>query len=298
MTAFVYNIGSDGSGGWPQPGGGAIAHPLSALGLVEFGGIRVHDGTFVLTAAGGLTDTPDVRTDVTDRARAHGAFLSGSFYGPRVLTVEGYVMTDHLDQMWPAIDLLRKACSLPAGEALLRVEALMPGWSGRRFTLARPVSPVAIANQSGSDTRKPYRDWQVALLAPDPRLYGLVVLDPIGLDFGATLTAAGSSTKRQENDGTYPAPGVWIVDGPAEKPELIDDGRGLAIRYGGPVATGSTLRVDTLERTATLDGANAYRNLTRFDDLSVPPGGADYRGVSQATNTGGTWRYEHRHTWI
>lgn len=297
MTAYVYDPGSDGSGGWPQPGQPVPDQALSGLGLVEYAGVRVHDGTYVLSGLGGLTDTPEVRQTLTDRAEEHGQFLSGSYYSSRTITLTGYVLTQELDQLWPALDQLRGAFRLPpARAALQQLQVLQPGWTERRFVMVRPGGPLVIAERSGSESRQPYRDWQMVLVAPDPRIYSSTLLDGPGQT--QPLVSGSGSTRTLANNGNYDAPIHWVVQGPAESPKLIHDATGRSIEYVGPVPTGSTLIVSSLDRTATLNGGNVYKNLSRFDDLSIPPGGATFRALTAATNAGGTWRVQHRHVWV
>lgn len=313
MAALDYVPGSDGSGGYLRPAGASPlavhVNPLGAIGLVELAGVRVHGApamtgnppdervpTYTLTGLGGLDSTPQARVTITDQAEAHGAFLSGSFYSARTITVEGFILTDDVEQLWLASDKLRGAFALPDRGQLRRVDVLQPGWAERRFVMARPTdSGLTLASPGGgSESRKPYRDWQGVLVAPDPRIYSSTLLDAQPRSLG---TGAGTSAG-MANDGNFPAPIVWVVQGPAESPKLIDDARGRSIEYSGPVPTGSTLIVSQLARAATLNGGNVYRNLTRFDDLSIPPGGLTLRSLTGVTNTGGTWRAEHRHTWV
>lgn len=301
MAEYVYNPGSAGGSGY-----GIVANPptsgqpwtfnpapLSALGLVEFGGIRIHDGTFVLTGLGGLIDTPDIRQTLTDRSEDHGQYLSGSFYAARQITVEGFVMTEFLEQMWPALDQLRGAFALGERQTLKRLDVLQPGWAEKRFCRVRSGGALTIASPGGgSEARKPYRDFQGVLVAPDPRLYGITLLDPDP----HPLVGGSGNTFPMANAGNFPAPLTWRVVGPATNPKLIDDSRGRSIEYTGVVGSGANLVIDTLNRTATLSGGNVYKNVSRFDDLSIPPGGSVLRALTEGA--GGTWRAEHRDTWI
>lgn len=281
----MYDPGSSGVGGWPQPGRDprqVHTNPLGALGLVEYGGVRIHDGSFVLEAVGGLTDTPETRQTLTDRAQDHGGFISGSFYSPRIVTVEGYTQTEYLDQLWPAMDLLRQAFGLPGAQILREAQFLMPGWTTRRRLLVRPYGPLAVEQLGGSDARKPFRRWQAAIVAPYPLIEGIAEKVVEGL-LGGSMTPT--------NDGNYPAHLRWEVDGPATNPRLLQSGR--EIHYTGSLIAGQTLVVDTLNRTALINGGNVYRNVTRFDDVTIRYGTTTY------TTTGGTspTRLKFRDTW-
>lgn len=280
-----YLAGSDGVGG-----------PLGANGLVEVGGIRIHDASYVLEGLGGLTDTPDVRTTLTDIGEAHGSFLSGSYYTARTVTVEGYTLADDVADLWPLMDRLRGAFSLTGGSTtLLTLQALLPGWTERRFVRCRPSSPLVVEQRGGSEARVPLRRWQASVVCPDPRVQGVTLR---GTNDPLPGASGGSVQHTTANAGNFPSPVRWVVNGPAESPSLIDDGNGLGINYFGPVATGRTLVVDTLARTATLDGGNVYKNLTRFDAITVRPGGTALRSTTQPTNNGGLARVEHRDTWV
>lgn len=297
---MTYNAGSDGSSGY-----GTGASPLSALGLVEFPNLlvdsvplRIHDGTFVLTGAGGLWETPDARTTDTSAPYTHGAYPSSAFYLPRAITLEGFILADTLPEVWEAVEILRRI-NLHDGLGYQHVESIMPGWRERRFQFARPAGPLLIAEPGvGSQQRQPRREFLLPLVAPNPRQYGATLRGATTQVTANGLTGA-QGTVQVLNEGNFPAPFEWVVVGPWNSPRLIDSSRGREIRYEGLVDTGQTLRVESSGRTATLNGANVYRNLSRFDDLEILPGGRTYEVAAVGSSAaGGTTRVEHRSVWV
>lgn len=64
---------------------------------------------------------------------------------------------------------------------------------------------------------------------------------------------------------------VWTVTGPADNPRLINHTTGMSMQFNGRVSPGQTLVVDTLNQTATLDGANVLNQMTG-DWVNFSPG--------------------------
>lgn len=283
---FVYDAGTS------NPGG---------VGLIEYGGVRVNNGSYILTALGGLVDTPAIRTTSTPSGEGHGAYLSNPFYDAREITVEGFVLVERLDELWPACDKLKGAFNL-ATTALRTLWVNQIGWAERRFVSARPSGPLVFADPGVGAQRQPRREFQIPLVAPDPRIYGETLWgagtypDPRQDDH----TFTGLTTYAHPNVGTFPAPITWIVNGPVTDPALVNNDNGRYIQYRGAVGSTQQLVVSSLARTATLDGANVYYNIERFDDMSLAPGANNLRRGSAATGftSAARWVVQYRDAWV
>lgn len=55
---------------------------------------------------------------------------------------------------------------------------------------------------------------------------------------------------------------VWVVDGQADNPKLVNLTTGGSIQYNGRVSDGQTLIIDMLNQTAMLNGANVLQNVS------------------------------------
>src|SRR5689334_12625591 len=84
-------------------------------GLVEFGGIRINDGTFKTHHLGGLIDTPPVRSGVSEFPADHGGSASTPYYSPRDILLEGWIYVPVVDDLSAAMDQLRGAFALGDG---------------------------------------------------------------------------------------------------------------------------------------------------------------------------------------
>lgn len=63
---------------------------------------------------------------------------------------------------------------------------------------------------------------------------------------------------------------VWVVQGEAVNPSIVNDSLDMEAQYTGTVAEGQTLTVDFEQGTAMLDGINVTRNLS--GQFSLKPG--------------------------
>lgn len=106
---------------------------------------------------------------------------------------------------------------------------------------------------------------QTAILSLYNAVTGGLVWDNLGVvwdDDGATWNpGVGGTTTINVNsiETVYP---IWTTKGLAENPRIENLTTGGAIQYNGRVAPGSTLVVDMLNQTATLNGTNVLPNIS------------------------------------
>lgn len=79
---------------------------------------------------------------------------------------------------------------------------------------------------------------------------------------GATWEQGGGGTSTvlvESIDNVYP---IWVIQGPAVNPEIENVNTGTIFAYTGSINASQTLTVDTLSKTASLNGVNVINNLS------------------------------------
>ena len=94
---------------------------------------------------------------------------------------------------------------------------------------------------------------------------GGLIWDSIGVvwdNIGATWEEGGGGTSTvlvESIDNVYP---IWEINGPAVNPEIENVETGVIFKYTGSINASQTLTVDTLAKTASLNGVNVLNNLS------------------------------------
>jgi hypothetical protein len=246
------------------------------LGLVDAAGVAWRIG------ADGLQgwDSPEVRSTVTQREAADGAWMSPSYLGERVITLGG-TMT---------------APSVGAADAA--VEQLLAAVPLRDFTtltVYESIPKQAAVRRSGKPVVKWETDtvvtWSLLVTAPDPRRYGTDLRTATtGLPStsgGLVLPAAPPWTLsavtvggfvQAANEGTLTAYPTLAIAGPVQHPTVTTryaDGSTTALAYASDLASGDTLTLDCAAHTASVGGASRRRYISGAWP-SIPPGGAQF----------------------
>lgn len=240
-----------------------------------------------LREIGGL-DSPEVRLEVAQIGGMDGAFLtSPGYYGARPITLGGVLapgtatnVNQREEQLRRATDALRGDCTLswwPSGlnEMQIGCRRQQP----LRITPGRP------------------REFQLSLVAPDPRIYSVEQVTRI-----VTYAQSQSMDILVGNAGTAYAPVVIRVTGPIVGPSVQLANTGERLWFPGlTVPAGQTLLIDTGKKTATMSGLNKYHelNFTESSWWMLPPEGAPLirllgSGLAAATEL----RIEYRHAWM
>lgn len=238
-------------------------------------------------------DSPEVRLEVAQLGGADGAYLTApGYYGARPITLSGALApgtaaqaNQREEQLRRATDALRGDCILswwPAGLNEMQIgcrrqEAL-------RITPGRP------------------RQFQLSLVAPDPRIYSVEQVTRI-----VTYAQNAALTLEVGNAGTASAPVQLQVVGPAVAPliELVGTNQslGFSTLTLGP---GHTLDIDTQTKTVYLNGGNGYSSLD-FSMSSwwmLPPQSAPLIRLRPFNESGGGFapttslRVSYRHAWM
>lgn len=94
---------------------------------------------------------------------------------------------------------------------------------------------------------------------------GGLIWDSVGVvwdNIGATWEEGGGGTSTvlvESIDNVYP---IWEINGPAVNPEIENVETGIIFKYTGSINASQTLTVDTLAKTASLNGVNVLNNLS------------------------------------
>ena len=282
---------------------------LMATAQITYKGV-----TFGVVGAGaevveieGVWDTPDLRTSDMDRSRAHGQWAGVDLLGGRAVTATVQVVVPHPNEAtWSA---LQSALRVTGAESPLTIE--LSGFAGGNPVQAN--ARVRRANIPVDADRYQFGAPQATVewWATDPRFYAttettetVTVSSPsgLGLTFDATfdLTFGGpipTGVLNVTNDGNFEAP--WVVEfaGPIADPRIESVTEGKTLYLGGVVNEGQTLRIDSLNRSITIDGASRYSWLLPGSQwFDIAPGANQLRLAANAGSGSATLTF--RSAWI
>ena len=235
-------------------------------------GLRVNDGTFVLTRCD-LFDQAPLRSGVASLTSTHGGYAGMSFYDFWPFVIEGYLTVPTLADVWAAKDDLKGSFNLKAGLQTLVLNNA--GWSGTRQIDAIVAGPVQFLEPVMLEKNVPDRDFTIPMAAPFPLLLDTTLQD-VAITSGTNLTNAG------DEDVPYTA----VFTGPLTGPVVITDPNGNHLTVD-TVASSHVVTVNTRDSssgtlTATDNGANAMSKITSSTSTVVPKG-----TTSWSVSTGG-----------
>lgn len=240
-----------------------------------------------LREIGGL-DSPEVRLEVAPLGGADGAFLtSPGYYGARPISMGGVLAPSNASDVNQREEQLRRATDALRGDCIL---SWWPAGQNEMQIGCRRAEPLRI-------TPGRPRQFQISLVAPDPRIYSVEQVTRI-----VTWAQDPSMSIQVGNAGTAYAPVVIRLTGPIASPRIILGATGEELSFQGyTLGAGETLVVDTARKTIQVDGMNAYQHLV-FASSSwwmLPPESAPIvrvQGGQQSAAT--TLRLEYRHAWM
>ena len=118
--------------------------------------------------------------------------------------------------------------------------------------------------QEDSDGKEIYSKTVNIYPATGP-IRGGLIWDSVGVvwdNIGATWEEGGGGTSTvlvESIDNVYP---IWEINGPAVNPEIENVETGIIFKYTGSINASQTLTVDTLAKTASLNGVNVLNNIS------------------------------------
>jgi hypothetical protein len=234
------------------------------FGLVDAQGVAWRIGTDGLQG----WDSAEVRSTVTQREAAHGAWMGPTYLGERVITLAGTIVAPTVQLLDAAVEQLLVAAPLETGTATLVVYETVP----------KQVS----VRQSGKPLVKYETDtvvtWSLLLTAPDPRRYGtdprtastMLPSTSGGLALPAALPWTLSATTvsgfiSATNEGSIASLPTLSIAGPVQQPSVsvrYPDGSVTTLAYSQDLGSGDVLVLDCAAHTAVLGGASRRRYLS------------------------------------
>ncbi|MEU9405030.1 hypothetical protein AB0E08_04880 [Streptomyces sp. NPDC048281] len=242
---------------------GAVLDGLQAtLGSVALGAVDANGVAWFLQTMEGW-DSPDARSEFTDREADHGAWASPVYLSSRPITLGGTITAPTQALLETAMEQLRSAAGLT--DTLLTVAETIP----KQATVRRSGKPIMQYVTGNTAT------YSVMVTAADPRRYstslsaGTTALPSTtgGLTFAVTFPVTFSATTvagsiAAVNSGNFETRPVLTITGPVVAPSiaaLYPDGTVRQLIYSLDLASGDVLTIDTDARTVLLNGAISRR---------------------------------------
>lgn len=251
--------------------------PVSGDFQFDAGGLMLGDGTdYAIVEIEGL-DQPELRTSDAPNGQDEGAFFGEDFVDFRTIRLQLEVVKTTGSLLAAALEDLVEV-TLPNADVLWKFQ--IPGSGVRRFTARCRTRRTPLDHDYARNLAR----VDLILHAEDPRLYSDTLV--------ATNVPATNTQTAIPNGGTFPAPFVARFMGPctnASPYRLINDATSSSIDLTINLAALAYVDVDILNRTAVSSTpSNVYSNITRFDDMDIPVGGAtQFRSTASGT-TGAT----------
>ncbi len=274
------------------------------------------DGTTVVLDGTGDEDTAFRIHDVDglDSAEQRGSIHSipeedgvdfGDFYlGQRSIVFDGTIRTEDVPDRNQAIVNLARASMALRGDAELRFQ---PDGMPALFVRVRREQRLRVAG-------KVVKEFQLALVAKDPRLYtqalataeadAVVALGAafpwvFPVNFGGGSGAFAAVTI--DNVGNYKTPAQFTIHGHVADPRLVLASTGETLYLDGiTVQTGETVVVDMAARTVVRsDGTSLYSHVRRPGSTwwEVPPGSQTVQLLGLGSGTGVSLDAAWRSAW-
>jgi len=249
-------------------------------------------------------DSPEVRSEFTDREGDHGAWASPVYLGSRPITLAGTIVAPSRALLEQAMNQLRVAAGL--GDTVLTVGETVP----KQATVRRSGKVLA---QYVTDTVATY---SVMVTAADPRRYstdlqsgttnlpstsgGLVFPATFPISMSATTVAGQISAANLGDVDTRP---VLTIAGPVVAPTvaaLYQDGTVRQLVYSQDLQSGEQLVIDTDAHTVMLGSVSRRRFLTVSAGWPTIPAGAvvAFQFQSSTYNSSATLNATWRSAWM
>lgn len=261
-------------------------------GLVEFGGIRINDGSFKSEHLAGLEDGAPVRQSVSPLPSDSGGFAGVGFLNPRDIEIAGWVLQASPDDLPGAKDALRAAFAFGDG-SLATLIVNQRGWATRRQCLARVTGGPVFTEPDVIRKKMPTRDFTIPMVAPDPFLYDADNLRTLDVPMTGVATAV-------TNAGTAPTYmlasfyGPWTTSAtlthvPTGKQIVNTSTAGVGARVD--YQTNPVVGLSALSN----GGVNNYSVTTAWTLYVIPPGISNFTATATGGTTGAskvtlTWR--------
>lgn len=239
------------------------------LGTIQFGLVDA-SGVAWRIGADGLQgwDSAEVRSTITQRQAAHGAWMGPVYLGERIITLAGTIVAPTSVLLDQAVEQLLAAAPLETGTTTLTVWEATP----KQATVRQSGKPLV---KYETDT---IASWSLLLTAPDPRRYGTTLRTAAtnlpsttgGLSLPAAMpwtmsavTATGFLSLL--NEGSITSLPTLAIAGPVHAPTVsvrYPDGTVQTLAYSQDLLSGEVLTLDCAAHTAAIGGASRRRYLS------------------------------------
>lgn len=274
---------------------------------ITFAGLTIGNGTpFQLMNIDGIENLPDIRVADSPRGGRDGEFSGLDLLAGRDITIDLVIFDSGVGDYFTNIELFKAMSLKAASESIFTFQ--LPGRTSRQLMARARRRSLPVAQ----DYQFRYGAASVQFHATDPRIYDSTLTQVStslptssgGLSFAAAApfvfgSGGTGGSLAAPNIGTYEAPYVIVFTGPLVAPSLEHVAQGKKLDFaGGSLAAGETLVVDSLSRTALLNGtASRYSWLTSLSQwFTLAPGanGLRFAGASGA----GSVQISYRSAWL
>ncbi|MFE4697294.1 hypothetical protein ACFRIC_09390 [Streptomyces sp. NPDC056738] len=242
--------------------GSALDGLKASLGAVDLGRVDSNGVSWFLQTLEGW-DSPESRSEFTDREGDHGSWAGPVYLGSRPITLGGTIVAPSRDLLDGAMEQIRSAAGLT--DTVLTVWETAP----KQAVVVRSGKPLA---QYVTDTAATY---SVMVTAADPRRYSTTLQSattglpsssggltpPVTPPLTSTATTVAGEIDAL-NEGTFETRALFTITGPADTPQILTqmpDGSVVFLTYTDVLVTGDSLVIDTDAKTCVLNGAVSRR---------------------------------------
>jgi hypothetical protein len=272
------------------------------IGNTVFRSSKFQNPQFVFDeeALKGFLDGVNVKRTEAARPNQWGDFKEPGLLGPRNLTLTGTAVADSAAQLMQMRD---EFASLLTDGGYQEIEI-------QNSSTTRYLNAALNGSSSWVQKLDNVAVWKLELYAPDPRMYGpqrsVQVTDGTvngGLKFAISYPMNfGGPIKTQavtiSNDGNAISWPVFRVTGDYFSGFEVTDGLNSIIRYEGIVTRTAPVFIDTARGTATQNGVDNSRMLSRRDWFGIPPESSIAPRFLPIQDAFGWCDIMYRDTWI
>jgi hypothetical protein len=237
----------------------------------------------MITELTGL-DSPDVRESASDLVEFDGGAHGSFYYGRRPVVVTGIILNptsvanrnSRMDRLSGASDAMR-------GDSVLD---WTPTGGIRSKLLLRRQQPLRF-------TGGWQKEFQLAMVSADARIYSYAASNL------TKFTSAGGNVA-PTNAGTITTWPIFTITGPINSPIITNTVTGEDLRFSNNLAAGSTMIIDTLNRTIKSGATNLYGSLTfaTSEWFGMLPGANSFTLSGSSTTAATQLRVDWNDAWL
>lgn len=253
-------------------------------------------------------DSPEVRESADNLVNADGGIHGSFYYGRRPVTLSGKVFN-----VASAAERNTKLTKIQRASNAMRADATLtwtPAGGEAQQIKVRRQQPLRISGGWA-------KDFQIALVAADPRIYSAQLytnsvvasgaVTPSGRTYPLTYpysygaySAASLGNLAITNSGDAPTPPILVLTGPGTNPTIVNTATGERIAFFVTLSATDSLTVDMLNRTVTLNNTSAYAlvDFTNSQWWSLVPGSNTLSMYWTSFTNGASLAVQWRNAWL